>query len=308
MSHISIFKRFWIYQAERFPCFKHGVLILSFSFCAVCLSSLLRGEPSWPSFPAALTAFVCLFLFFLQLRIADEFKDQHEDAQFRPERPVPRGLVTLSELKYLALITALIQIALSLWLMPRLIILLIIVWIYMSLMTLEFFVADWLKKRPFTYLWSHMLIMPLIDFYATACDWLLADSTPPLGLPWFLVVSFFNGVIIEIGRKTWAPEQEITGVESYSSTWGLNKSLIIWLSAIGLSVFCAWRVSIIIDFQLQVLVTIGTLSLLAVIMAFKFSRNPTRKLAKTMENLSGLWVAVLYIILGVVPMTLAAIS
>ena len=37
-------------------------------------------------------------VFFLQLRIADEFKDFAEDSRFRPYRPVPRGLVTLTEL------------------------------------------------------------------------------------------------------------------------------------------------------------------------------------------------------------------
>ena len=308
MSQASIVKRFWVYQSERFPFVKNGILILSFSYCAVCLSSLLRGEASWPSFPAAMTAFFCLFLLFLQLRIADEFKDRHEDAKFRPERPVPRGLVTLSELKYLAVITVVIQIAVTSWLMPYLLILLVLVWVYMGLMSVEFFVPGWLKKRPFTYMWSHMLVMPLIDLFATACDWLVAGGVPPVGLPWFLVVSFFNGVIIEIGRKTWAPNQEIQGVDSYSATWGLNKALLVWLLAILLSVFCAWRVSILIDFQTPVLVTIGLLSGLALILALRFSQKPSGDMAKMMENLSGLWVAVLYIILGVIPMAISVMS
>ena len=40
-------------------------------------------------------AVVTSFLSFLQLRIADEFKDFDEDSRYRPYRPVPRGLVTL---------------------------------------------------------------------------------------------------------------------------------------------------------------------------------------------------------------------
>jgi 4-hydroxybenzoate polyprenyltransferase len=296
----------WIYQGERFPVFKNGILILSFSFCAVCLSSLLRGEASWPGTASALTAFVCLFLFFLQLRIADEFKDRHEDAQFRPERPVPRGLVTFNELKGLAALTMAVQVAFALWLSPRLLILLVAVWGYMALMSVEFFVPDWLKKRPFTYMWSHMLIMPLIDFYATACDWLVTGVAPPAGLPWFLVVSFFNGVIIEIGRKTWAPEQERPGVESYSSSWGIKKALSVWLIAIGLSVFCAWRVAVLIDYRFLILTTIGGLSVFAAMLAISFLKNATADKAAMLENLSGLWVAVLYVMLGVVPMLLAA--
>ena len=37
------------------------------------------------------------------------------------------------------------------------------------------------------------------------------------GLFWFLIVSFFNGVVVEIGRKIRAREDEEEGVETYSS-------------------------------------------------------------------------------------------
>ena len=90
----------------------------------------------------------------------------------------------------------------------------------MALMTREFFVAEWLKARPFTYLWSHMLIVPLIDLYATACDWLPAGVAPPAGLGWFLAASFFNGIVVEIGRKLRAPADEEPGVETYSAAVG----------------------------------------------------------------------------------------
>src|SRR2546430_12635765 len=82
---------------------------------AVSYSALLRGrsavEPA-----AALTAFVTAFLFFLQLRIADEFKDFEEDSRYRPYRPVPRGLVGLRELAWVGVGTAVVQLRLALWL------------------------------------------------------------------------------------------------------------------------------------------------------------------------------------------------
>jgi len=34
--------------------------------------------------------------------------------------------------------------------------------------------------------------MPLIDLFATACDWLVADVGIPAGLAWFLALSYFN--------------------------------------------------------------------------------------------------------------------
>ena len=47
-----------------------------------------------------------------------------------------------------------------------------------------------------------MLIVPLVDLYATACDWWVAGLAAARRTLWFLVVSYLNGLVIEIGRKT----------------------------------------------------------------------------------------------------------
>ncbi|MCU0751771.1 MAG: UbiA family prenyltransferase [Akkermansiaceae bacterium] len=180
--------RWWIYQKERFPVFAHGPLIAAFSACAVAFSSMLRGAapPQWQSY---LTAFgVCLLMFF-QLRIADEFKDREEDARWRPYRPVPRGLVKLSELRVVFIIAALLQIALVLAHDFRLLLVLAAAWTYFTLMSVEFFCRDWLKARPVVYLLTHMGIMPLVDFFGTACEWLPRGASAPSGLGWFLTAS-----------------------------------------------------------------------------------------------------------------------
>ena len=49
-------------------------------------------------------------------------------------------------------------------------------WIYLALMTREFFAAAWLKRHPVVYMTSHMVILPLVDLYATACDWGVAGG------------------------------------------------------------------------------------------------------------------------------------
>jgi 4-hydroxybenzoate polyprenyltransferase len=115
---------------------------------------LLRGGQGLPSTSSFVVAFCSSFLFFLQLRIADEFKDHEEDTLYRPYRPVPRGLVTLNELRVLGIGAAVVQAALALWLQPALLLLLAVVWLYLALMSCEFFARDWLKARPFTYMWT----------------------------------------------------------------------------------------------------------------------------------------------------------
>src|ERR1043165_2887292 len=104
--------RWWIYQRERFPIFGHGPLILAFSFSAVSYSRMLRGVAGFPPVLPTVVAFVSCFFFFLQLRIADEFKDKVEDGRFRPYRPVPRGLVTLRQLGVVFVLAAGIQLGL----------------------------------------------------------------------------------------------------------------------------------------------------------------------------------------------------
>jgi len=294
--------RWWVYQAERFPVGAHGLLIAVFSLSAITFSTLLRGDVSLPNPLVALVGAASAFLFFLQLRIADEFKDAGEDARYRPYRPVPRGLVSLRELAVLGGSAALAQLALALWLRPSMVPLLALVWIYLALMSREFFVRDWLKARPITYMWSHMLIMPLIDFYVTGCDWRIAGAAPPSGLGWLLAASFLNGTVIEIGRKIRAPRDEETGVQTYSVLWGRRPAVLAWLAAILAAAAAATLAASRIGAALPVLVLLGGLFLLAALIGRRFLRSPATAAALRIERMSGLWTILLYLSLGPVPL------
>ncbi len=307
------FRRWWIYQRERFPILAHGPLIAAFSFSAVSYSALLRAQqillaPTTLSVPPerAIVAFASAFLFFLQLRIADEWKDFEEDARHRPYRPVPRGLVTLRELAILGVAAALMQLALALWLQPALALLLAGVWLYLGLMSREFFIRRWLKLHPLTYLWTHMLIIPLIDGYATACDWLAAGHAPPRGLEWFLLVSFCNGTVLEIGRKIRAPQDEEAGVETYSVLWGRGGAVAAWLAALVLTAACAAMAAREIGFLAPLGGLLFVMLLLAGIVAARFLQQPQSRRAKMFDAMSALWTLLMYLGLGAVPLALRA--
>lgn len=295
--------RWWTYQRERFPLAGHGPLILAFSASAVALSALLRG--SWPSTRGTVVAFVSALLFFFQLRVSDEFKDAAEDRQFRPYRPVPRGLVTLPELARLGVAAMAAQVALAWWLDPRLLVVLALVWAYMALLSREFFVAEWLKARPFTYLWTHMLVVPLVDLYATACDWVPAGATPPRGLGWFLAASFFNGVVVEIGRKLRAPGDEEHGVETYSAAWGRPRAIGAWIAALALAAGSAAMAGR----GVGVGGTVAVLGAVAVAVAGtagrRFLARPVAGSGKTFELMAGVWTLVMYLSVGILPLALA---
>ena len=289
--------RWWTYQKERFPIFQHGLLVMAFSSSAVAFSALLCGiSPGWQAF---LVAFITVFLFFLQLRIADEFKDAEEDAKYRPYRAVPRGLVSLRELGVMFAIAAAIQLSLTLWLDTRLIYLLLLTWGYLALMSVEFFARDWLKSRHITYLWTHMLIMPLVDFFATSCLWLPAGVSPnPQGLLFFLIASFFNGIVIEIGRKLRQPNGEQEGVPTYSKLWGLKKASRVWAVCMTITGFFALLAAYHIGFFLPVICLLTPLLLWAYMTVSKFHKISSKRF----ELIAGLWTLVLYLSLGLIPL------
>ncbi len=301
-QNISGFRKWMIYQRERFPLLGHGPLVAAFSSSAVCFSSLLRGSYVFPRLTVFIAAFFGSLFFFLQLRIADEFKDIDEDTRYRPYRPIPRGLVTLRQVGTVGIISAIVQLGLTYWLYPPLILWLVLTWSYLGLMGKEFFIGRWLRAHPFTYMWTHMLIMPLIDVYTSGCDWLPAGAALPGGLKWFLIASFFNGMVIEVGRKIRAPEMEEHGVQTYTVIWGRMGAVLAWLGAMSLTLVFALVAASRIGFLPVVSWMLGILLSLSALLGILFLGNPVKRYARLFEPLSGIWTLLLYLGLGVIPM------
>jgi 4-hydroxybenzoate polyprenyltransferase len=300
--------RWIVYQRERFPLLAHGPLIAAFSAGAVCYSAQLRARPADVPFAvrgsSLIVAFVSCLLFFFELRVADEFKDAEDDARWRPYRPVPRGLVTLGELRVAAIVAAAVQLALALWLEPRLLLPLLATWGYMALMTREFWAREWLCAHPVTVLWSHMLVVPLIDLYATACDWMATGSGRAIGpgLAWFLVASFFNGMVVEIGRKIRAPADEETGVETYSVLWGPRHATVAWLALVACALLAATLAARAVDAQWIVAGLLGAIALIALAVGSSMTRAPSPGAGRKLEVVSGVWTIALYLGVGVLPL------
>ncbi len=219
---------------------------------------------------------------------------------------MPRGLVTLAELRWLAIGAAVLQLALTASLSLRLLAPLVLVWAWMALMTAEFFVPAWLRARPVLYLVSHMAVMPLIDLFATASDWLVvgAESTDGafrVGLGAFLALSFANGVALEVARKSWSPADEREGVETYSKLWGTRGAGLATGGAILAAFACAAVVHRATGAPPVFLALLAAAAAFAAYAAAAYVRTPTTKRAGALENAAGLWVFAAYIFLGVAP-------
>jgi 4-hydroxybenzoate polyprenyltransferase len=303
---MTLLERLWIYQSERFPLKKTAPLLAVFSAASICVSAQLANRPL-PVWTAFLTGFVLAMAIFFQMRACDEWKDAEDDLRYRPDRPIQRGLIAQSTILILAVLTMPVAI-LAAWLWhPPVLWLLFLVWIWLAAMTVEFGAPRWLKARPILYLISHMMIMPLLDLLLTSVEWLPGGGAPK-GLWLFLALSFVNGCVIEVGRKLWAPENEIEGVDSYSRIWGARRAAIVWLALVALSFVLLVAVGFATGVGWRT-VALGFLAFATcAVSARSYILDPTQATQERMDTMAGLWVFFCYATAGFLPLVARAIA
>ena len=309
MSESSSFlKRFYIYQKERFPFLAHGLLILCFSFSAVSYSRICRGMSGFIPLHIFLPGVFTTFTLFLLLRIFDEFKDAEEDAQFRSYLPVPRGLISFRELKWIGIVTVILQVLVNTIFFPKMLIFYGGVMLYLILMGKEFFVSHWLKKHQAAYVISHMFIIPLVDSYASGLDWFLGGASAPLGLLFFFGVSYMNGIVLEFGRKIRIPEKEEPGWTTYSALYGAKKATLLWLFYLAITLAISIAASSFAGYGWLAYSILGSFFVLCALPGILFLNRQTQKMTKMMEYASALWTMTMYLTLGGAPMLVKLLS
>jgi 4-hydroxybenzoate polyprenyltransferase len=153
---------------------------------------------------------------FLHLRVVDELKDADADRLGRPDRPLPRGLVTHAELRWAAawlLVAAgLAVIALGGWAMAAF----AAVAVFILAEDVDFGAAEAVHRNLLLYALLHSPVVPLLLLLA----WTSVAAAPAAPLGWLLVLAWALGLGLEIGRKTRAPDEERAHVETYSGAIG----------------------------------------------------------------------------------------
>ncbi len=263
--------RLWTYQAERFPLAAHAPMTL-----LLCAGSVAAFTGALPV-KAVLAGFAALLPLFFIMRVADEHKDHAEDMAFRPERPVPRGLVTLAELRLAGTVAALLPLTLALA-FPAALLPLLLAAGWIAAMSVEFGLRDWLREHPVAYLVSHMLVMPLLALLATS---FAADIAIPAILP-VLALAFGAGLVLEIGRKLWGAEEEREGVETYSRLWGPARAATVW--ALTAAVTLALAATLAGHPALMALAAAGGGA--ALTLAFGYAQQPTLARAKRLRAMA----------------------
>jgi 4-hydroxybenzoate polyprenyltransferase len=137
---------------------------------------------------------------------------------------------------------------------------------------------------------------------ASGLDWALENATPSPGLGLFFLVSYFNGIVLEIGRKIRTPENEKEGVLTYSSMLGLNKALWLWLGILAITLSCSLAAVYFAGYGMLAYFIFGGIFILCSVPAWLSLNKITEKRAKMMEYISALWTILMYFSLGAIPM------
>ena len=338
-SIIQNIKNFKIYLNERFPLGKNSIFVLIFTLSGYIYTGLLYNskiiKPTlskevnrvllfwdkeidkvpiiWYKF---LPLFIIIFMFFFQLRITDEFKDYEEDLKYRPYRPVQRGIISLKALGKIGIATIIIQIILAHVINPKLIYFMLLVWIYMFLMTKEFFIKNWLTERILIYALSHVVIMIFItlvivkgtgyilESHFLETLYLLLEKYEKnifIGLIPLFTLNYLNGIVLEIGRKTRRADEEEHGVQTYSKLWGKKKAAVILSLLFAVEYFLV-ILGLSYTYEKYFLFSGLTLLIILIISIYFMIKFLKKDLSgKIVESVSGLWIVFSSMGMGLLP-------
>ena len=323
-SIIQYIKNFKIYLNERFPLGKNSFFVLIFTLSGYIYTSLLYNSKIMYLFTNGvkigifqykiIALFIIIFMFFLQLRITDEFKDYEEDLKYRAYRPVQRGIISLKTLGKIGIATVIIQIMLAHVINPEIIYFMIFVWIYMFLMAKEFFIKKWLTKRILIYALSHVVIMVFITLVIVEATQYIVPKNIfdvfilqryrhniDFALIPLFALNYLNGIVLEIGRKTRRADEEEHGVQTYSKLWGRKKAVIVLSLLFVIEYFF---VILGLAHTYEKYFFFGGLTLLIILIVsiyfmVKFLKKDLS--GKIVETVSGLWIIFSSMCMGLLP-------
>ena len=279
-------RRLYAYTRERFPLAPYALATALFFLSAYLSAGELAGRP--PVFAAeTLIGLVTVFLLFFQLRILDELKDARFDADHYPERPVPRGLVTLGELRAVGLVTVAMQLVLNALLGARILLLVVGVLLYTAVTAREFFLGQRLRRNFLHYTLAHMTVLPVLACYTYGLAVLSGGDLrfePAFVL--FLVLSYLAGLLLELARKTRAPEAERDGVYSYTKHLGTRGLSDFAVGIVAAASACCLGLGLALAFGFSYHATVWILCLLAATGLIRFRFSPT---AATADRIAALY-------------------
>ena len=235
------------------------------------------------------------FLFFLRLRLFDEIKDYELDIIINPTRPLPRGLLSITDLKcgiiictvteYLFINSFLYE-SFRFWLLAT---------IWSFFMYKEFFIPSLIKPHLTTYATTHTFVtLPLTLCLICGMN---ENATIQKNDLYVALGAWFVFNIFELGRKTFTKKEEKSEIESYSKIWGQSGAVILVLAHSLLATFAFIHAYPFFTTTLPLYLPTIILSICGIY--FLFSKNSKRGSIYRLS--SSIYIIFIYLLLTISP-------
>ncbi len=279
----SLARRLAVYTGERFPPLVYGPASAIFFLAAyLAAAALVRHRPEAA---AIVVGLVTVLLIFYHLRLMDEVKDAEHDALHYPERPVPRGLITLGEVRLLIAVCIAFELALNAALSSAALAAYLIVAAFTLLMYREFFLGARLRANFLVYTVVHMPSLPLLAIYA----YVLAaaprggiELDPAFAL--FLIATYAIGLTLEIARKVHPPDDEPAGVYTYTKHLGTVGASALLIALVAIVTACFLGLGVALGWGPSFGAPVVVLSAVAIVRLSYFAMFPSRDRARLVEK------------------------
>jgi hypothetical protein len=240
---------------------------------------------------------IALFLFFLRLRLFDEFKDYEHDVKFYPQRPIPRELVNLREIRILIFPLVALELAVALKSGTLGQVLFLISFTYSLLMFKEFFIRDWLRKHFTLYVFTHELLVLPLFLYICAINGAILGNINWLFFGNLVVLSTSLLFLLEVARKTRPKASEIASRDTYTAQYGVfgASSLIATISCLAVATMATNLSLLSKPTLLPIVIVLAAMSYLLYCL-YLFTREATIANAKIVFKVSIIFFAVVSII------------
>lgn len=241
-------KRLAIYFKEMYPILPRFVLAIIYFYEIYFILLLNVGIADFRIGIHEWVGTFTIFAFLMILRIADDFKDYELDKRLFPERALPSGRVTKTDLAIAltAIVTA--SVVLNVLYMNN-VGWFLFLYIYGTLMALWFFQKNKIQSSLPLALVTHNPVMMVLNLYIITfvC---YKYQLPLISWPTILLAftMYFPSLIWEVSRKIRAPKDE-TEYVTYSKLFTYQKATrfvqLLTLLDIVTNIILLWRISLL---------------------------------------------------------------
>ena len=273
--------RFLAYTNERFPLVPIVIFVfLLTSGYAHFFADWFANSFSWSEPKLWLTMFT-VFLFMLQLRMADEIKDFDKDSKAYPDRILSRGIIPLSLVRYTLFSTIALELIISGMMGTSHLLWMVVLQVWGNLMAKEFFCKEFLDRQVAINLTLHQMILPPLAIYSALPFLTPENSFLDKALVPALIFLTLLYTIYELARKTWSADRENDNADSYTRFWGIDGAVFtqIALTAIIMILMETMQFDFPQVYRIIAYVLAGIYALTLVL----FRSNPIRKRSKMVE-------------------------